>query len=71
MAGKHVRTVIKKGLQTYAGVNAQGKQRVAISIAHQVIHIFDACAGMHFTCPCESTCLGLEPQVTIIGIGTV
>ena len=42
MAGKHVRTVIKKGLQTYAGVNAQADQRVATSIAHQVIHFFDA-----------------------------
>ncbi len=42
MADKHVRTVIKKGLQTYAGVNAQADQRVATSIAHQVIHFFDA-----------------------------
>ncbi len=42
MAGKHIRTVIKKGLQTYAGVNAQAEQRVATSIAHQVLHFCDA-----------------------------
>ncbi|KAA6421823.1 MAG: SCO1 mitochondrial [Trebouxia sp. A1-2] len=35
MAGKNVRSVINKGLQTYAGVNAQAEQRIATSIAHQ------------------------------------
>jgi len=43
MACKHVRTVIKKGLQMYAGVNAQAEQRVATSIAHQVIHFLTRC----------------------------
>ncbi|KAL0042838.1 hypothetical protein WJX79_001182 [Trebouxia sp. C0005] len=36
MAGNNVRSVINKGLQTYAGVNAQAEQRIATSIAHQV-----------------------------------
>ncbi len=50
MAGKHLRSVIKKGLQTYAGVNAQAEQRVATSIAHQVLHFIGRFAGMHFRC---------------------
>ena len=42
MAGKYIRSVIKKGLQSYAVLNLEAEQRVATSIAHQVRQLCDA-----------------------------